>query len=82
METRLLSRWELATTDIPRTTMNPSISIPQLYSIDIESFNENVVVVEEEPGLQETWTGKKYVWLVRDRDTEWGGLYLPFQQQN
>jgi hypothetical protein len=47
-------------------------NIPKLYSVPAKSLINNMIVVEEEPGLCESWMGKHCVWLVKERKTECG----------
>ena len=75
-DTPLCSRWEIASqrgSDVDERTPN----IPKLYSVPAESLMDNVIVIEEEPGLCESWMGKRCVWLVKDRKTEWSTCFPP-----
>ena len=63
--THLCSRWELAKSGLT----------PRLHSVPVESLEENIVVVEEEPGLCESWQGGRYVWAVQDRRGTWSKLF-------
>ena len=75
-DTPLCSRWEISSqrgSDEDERTPN----IPKLYSVPAESLIDNVIVVEEEPGLCESWMGKRCVWLVKERKTEWCTCFPP-----
>jgi hypothetical protein len=67
-ETHLCTRWLLDT----RRGPDGAHEVPQLYSVPVESIQgENTMVVEEQPGLCESWIGKRYVWQIQDRRTKW-----------
>jgi hypothetical protein len=67
-ETHLCTRWLLDT----RQGRDKVHELPQLYSVPVESIQgENIMVVEEHPGLCESWIGKRYVWHVQDRRKKW-----------
>jgi hypothetical protein len=51
-ESHLYMRW-LLDTEKARDGTN----MPQLYSVPVEAIQENILVVEEEPGLCESWAG-------------------------
>jgi hypothetical protein len=51
-ESHLCTRW-LLDTEKARDGTN----MPQLYSVPVEAIQENILVVEEEPGLRESWAG-------------------------
>jgi len=73
-DTPLCSRWEISSqrgSESDERTPN----IPMLYSVPAKSLMDNVIVVEEEPGLCESWMGKRCVWLVKDRKTEWSKCF-------
>jgi len=49
-----------------------------LYVVPVEDIQQNVIVVEEEPGLKESYKSSvRCVWLVKDRKTEWANMF-PF----
>jgi hypothetical protein len=75
-DTPLCSRWEISSqrgSDEDERAPN----IPKLYSIPAESLINNVIVIEEEPGLCESWMGKHCIWLVKERKTEWCTCFPP-----
>ena len=71
MESHLCRRWLL----YAKKVKGASHVVPCLYSVDVESIQDNVLVIEEEPGLCETWEGHRYVWTVSDREARWPLLY-------
>jgi len=73
---------EEETSDEDKDRDKERLSIPNLYCVPIESIQENILVVEEEPGLCESWYGDRCVWQVKHRKTQWGQLYpLTFNQE-
>ena len=82
-ETRLCSRWVAESIPKPLATMprvhGPSEkrpNIPVLRSVPVETLDEHVYVIEENPGIQEEWTGDKVVWAMRDQRTAWSKIFL------
>ena len=71
MESHLCKRWLLDAKEV----RGASYVVPNLYSVDVDNIQDNVLVVEEEPGLCETWEGHRYVWTVSDRKARWPLLY-------
>jgi hypothetical protein len=41
--------------------------IPLLRSVPVEALDEHVYVIEENPGIQEEWTGNKVMWAMHDQ---------------
>jgi hypothetical protein len=73
-ETHLCSRWQLS---MKRGSSQDEVrvNIPELYSVSAKDLQSPVLVFEENPGLCESWQGKRYVWSVRDRRTEWSHMF-------
>jgi hypothetical protein len=38
-------------------------------------MRSNVLVVEEDPGLKETYTGSRCIWVLTDRRVSWASLF-------
>jgi len=72
METRLCKRWML---DSEEAQGAKNRSLPSLYSVDVDTIQNNVLVVEEEPGLCESWEGDRYIWTVSEREAQWPLLF-------
>jgi hypothetical protein len=68
-ETHLSSHWQLS---MKRSSSRDDVrvNVPKLYSVSAKDLKSSVLVFEENPGLCESWQGKRYVWLVRDRRTK------------
>jgi hypothetical protein len=47
-----------------------------LRSVPVEALDEHVYVIEENPGIQEEWTGDKVVWAMHDQQTAWSKIFL------
>jgi hypothetical protein len=73
-ETHLCSCWQLS---MKRGSSQDEIrvNIPELYSVSAKDLKRPVLVFEENPGLCESWQGKRYVWSVRDWWTEWSHMF-------
>jgi hypothetical protein len=50
--------------------------IPLLRSVPVEALDEHVYVIEENPGIQEEWTGNKVLWAMHDQRTAWSKIFL------
>jgi hypothetical protein len=74
--TPLCSRWEILSQRGSDEDERAPI-IPKLYSVPAESLINNVIVVEEEPGLCKSWMGKCCIWLVKERKTKWSTCFPP-----
>jgi hypothetical protein len=82
-ETRLCSRWVAESIPKPLAMM-PTMhgppekwpKIPLLWSVPVEALDEHVYVIEENPGIQEEWTGNKVVWAMHDQQTAWSKIFL------
>jgi hypothetical protein len=48
---------------------------PHIYSVLVKFLKENVLVVEEDPGLKETYTGSRCIWVLTDRRVSWASLF-------
>jgi hypothetical protein len=73
-ETHLCSRWQLS---MRRGSSQDEVrvNVPELYLVSANDLKSPVLVFEENPGLCESWQGKRYVWSVRDRQTEWSHMF-------
>jgi len=80
-KTNLVSRWSLSSARGTTEAFACTPNVPRLYSVPIEAIVDNVIVIKEEPGLCESWHGKKCVWLTKDHRTEWADMYYPREQQ-
>jgi hypothetical protein len=41
----------------------------------VKFLKENVLVVEEDPGLKETYTGSRCIWVLTDHRVSWASLF-------
>jgi hypothetical protein len=74
-ETHLCSRWQLSWKH-GSSQDEVRVNVPELYLVSAKDLKSPVLVFEENPGLCETWSEKRYVWLVRDRWTdEWSYMF-------
>jgi hypothetical protein len=73
-ETHLCSHWQLS---MKRGSSQDEVrvNVPKLYLVSAKDLKSPVLVFEEHPGLCESWRGKRYVWSVRDRRTEWSHMF-------
>jgi hypothetical protein len=73
-ETHLCSHWQLS---MKRGSSQDEVrvNVPKLYSVSTKDLKIPVLVFEENPGLFESWQGKRYVWSVRDRRTKWSQMF-------
>jgi hypothetical protein len=73
-ETHLCSHWQLF---MKRGSSQDEVrvNVPKLYSVSAKDLKSPVIVFEENLGLCESWRGKRYVWSVRDRRTEWSHMF-------
>jgi hypothetical protein len=69
-ETHLCSLWELS-----KNTLGRGINIPELYAVSANDIHESALVFEENPGLCESWSGKRYVWSVKEWREEWCNMF-------
>ena len=72
-ETHLCSRWQISMKCVSRQGL--WVNIPDLYAVRAVDIHESVLVFEEQPGLCESWDGKRHVWLVKDRCKEWCHMF-------
>lgn len=75
LETRLCSRWPLDHRQRTGGGGAPRCNVPSLFCVEVETLEENLLVVEEEPGLVETFGGTKFVWEVKDRRSFWPEMF-------
>jgi hypothetical protein len=59
-ETHLCSRWQLS---MKRGSSQDEVrvNVPKLYPVSAKDLKSPVLVFEENPGLCESWRGKRYV---------------------
>jgi hypothetical protein len=82
-KTRFCSRWVAESIPKPLAMM-PTMhgppekwpNFPLLRSVPVEALDEHVYVIEENPGIQEEWTGNKVVWAMHDQRTAWSKIFL------
>jgi hypothetical protein len=74
-DTNLLSHHALAATRVASVIGSPAQIFPRIDSIPVESIQDNLIVVEEMPGLCESWHGTRYVWPARNRKLEWPSMF-------
>lgn len=76
-DTRLCSRWQLSDSKPTwlRCRNGQLPNAPSIFSVPVECLDKNVLVIEEEPGLKETYTGSRYVWVLKDCRGVWPGLF-------
>jgi hypothetical protein len=48
---------------------------PHIYSVPVKFLKENVLVVEEDPGLKEMYTGSRCIWVLTDHRLSWASLF-------
>jgi hypothetical protein len=65
-EAHLCSHWQLSMKH-GSSQDEVRVNVPKLYSVSAKDLKSLVLVFEENPGLCESWRGKRYVWSVRDR---------------
>jgi hypothetical protein len=73
-ETHLCSCWQLSM-KCGSSQDEVRVNVPKLYLVSAKDLKSPVLVFEENLGLCESWRGKRYVWLVRDRWTEWSHMF-------
>jgi hypothetical protein len=73
-ETHLCIHWQLS---MKRGSSQDEVrvNVPEIYLVSAKDLKSPVLVFEEHPGLCESWQGKRYVWSVRDRRTEWSHMF-------
>jgi hypothetical protein len=59
-ETYLCSHWELSS-----IACGGRVNVPKLYAVHAQDIHERVLVFKQKPGLCESWSGKRHVWLVK-----------------
>jgi hypothetical protein len=74
-DTNLLSRHALAATRVASSISSPAHNLPRIDSVPVESIQDNLIVVEETPGLCKSWHGTRYVWLAKNRKLEWPSMF-------
>jgi hypothetical protein len=52
------------------------VNIPDLYAIRAADIHKSILVFEEQPGLCESWDGKRHILLVKDQRKEWCHMFL------
>jgi hypothetical protein len=73
-ETHLCSRWQLSMRH-GSSQDEVRVNVPKLYLVSAKDLKSPVLVFEENRGLCESWQGKRYVWSVRDGQTEWSHMF-------
>jgi hypothetical protein len=73
-ETHLCSCWQLSMKH-GSSQDEVRVNVLELYLVSAKDLKSPNLVFEENPGLRESWQGKRYVWLVRDRRTEWSHMF-------
>jgi hypothetical protein len=53
----------------------PKPYAPHIYLVPVKFLKENVLVVEEDPGLKETYTGSRCIWVLTDCRASWASLF-------
>jgi hypothetical protein len=74
-DTNLLSRHALAATRVASSIRSPAHNLPRTDSVPVKSIQDNLIVVEEMPGLCKSWHGTRYVWLAKNRKLEWPSMF-------
>jgi hypothetical protein len=46
-----------------------------IYLVPVKFLKENVLVVEEDPGLKEMYTGSRCIWVLTDCRVSWASLF-------
>jgi hypothetical protein len=49
--------------------------VPSLFSVPVKFLVKNVLVVVEDPGLKETYSGSRCIWVLKDLWDAWPGLF-------
>jgi hypothetical protein len=72
-ETHLSSRWLLQSKRVH--VGGKYVRFPRAYLVPSRWLQESIIVVEQEPGLAESWEGNRYIWTTRDRRREWPSMF-------
>jgi hypothetical protein len=76
MTQEICSRWQLSKSKASWLPgQGPKPYAPHIYSFPVKFLKENVLVVEEDPGLKETYTGSRCIWVLTDRRVSWASLF-------
>jgi hypothetical protein len=61
----------------PPSVVRPAHNLPRIDSVPVVSIQDNLIVVEEMPGLCKSWHGTRYVnvWLAKNRKLEWPSMF-------
>jgi hypothetical protein len=75
-DTGICSHWQLSKSKASWLPgRGPKPYAPHIYSVPVKFLKENVLVVEEDPGLKETYTGSRCIWVLTDRRVSWASLF-------
>jgi hypothetical protein len=80
-ETHLCKRWKLECTAAagqPASARRTAQcrNVPVFRSVPVESIQDYVLVVEEDPGICEQWVGEKLIWEMHDQRTVWPTKFI------
>jgi hypothetical protein len=70
-DTGICSHWHLS----KLKAKGPKPYAPHIYSVPVKFLKENVLVVEEDPGLKEMYTGSRCIWVLTDHRVSWASLF-------
>jgi hypothetical protein len=75
-DTRICSRWQLSKSKASWLPgRGPKQYATHMYSVLVKFLKENVLVVEEDPGLKETYTDSRCIRVLTDRRVSWASLF-------
>ena len=75
-DTGICSRWQLSKSKASWIEgQGPKPYAPHIYSVPVKFLVDNVLVVEEDPGLKETHSGSRCIWVLTDRRESWPTLF-------
>lgn len=64
---KIAERWRMETVRVRRGKG----FAPKLWCVPLKSLEQRILVVEEEPGLRESWDAPPHIWTLKDRRDEW-----------
>jgi hypothetical protein len=69
----LCSHWQISMKHV--SWQGLGVNIPELYAVSTVDIHKSVLVFEEQPGLCESWDGKRHIWLVKDQRKDWCHIF-------
>jgi hypothetical protein len=75
-DTRICSHWQLSKSKASWLPgRGPKQYTTHNYAVPVKFLKENVLVVEEDPGLKEMYTGSRCIWVLTDCRVSWASLF-------